>query len=442
MLPVFCLSFAINFFDESKVHAEYAFSANGYEYHFISGDYTDYSFMYGGNWDKVYPVIVGVFKNNLPHSSLVYIFVQKNGVWYYTIKDVSKDFAPVSSNSGAYAVFKIMQKDNNNYESELDKKRRADYLYDFAQNCFEQKKYYDALIAFQNYKKFDSEQKYFEVDYNIAICYWYIATIYLKKENYIDAVENYEKSLNIYEDYKKNFCQRHKYDSRSFEKTPRSQNFREGIYNGLVAAYIKLGKNYFDNQQYEKSLEVSEKANKYYKKFDEYYKETGLRLDEHKFYSILNEYNSEVLIYDNLGNAQLKLKNYDEAITNFKKALSQKSDYESAFNNLWTAYWESKKFNEAVEFYSQRVKNNKNDSKSWFRLGWSLNELKNYPESIKAIQKSIKLKPTANSYYWLACVYENSNSTKKAVPALKKALELNPNYEDAKNLLAKLSAKK
>lgn len=143
MLLALCLTIGF----DVKAHAEYAFSSGGYDYHFISGSDLNYSVSYGGNWDKVYPVIVGVYQNKVPRSSLLFVFAQKGGAWYYNIKDAGTDLAPVSSNSGAQTVFNLLQKEIARQHTVLDKQRKSDALRDTGIK-YSDAKFYDVAIMF------------------------------------------------------------------------------------------------------------------------------------------------------------------------------------------------------------------------------------------------------------------------------------------------------
>ena len=367
-----------------------------------------------------------------------YRFKFQNGQWGWIEPAKKLDFASTLGHSEegktVLAISQRLYKEKLNQER-LDNEKRLREEAERKRIAEEKDRIFNNLIAegdkFYNAKNYDSAKNSYEKARTENSS---------KVENFCDALINKGNELK----QEKNFAAAVDYYRKAVVMG--SINAGDGLYSSLVEtgnaarasknfddaikllneainfepnnslAYNNIGIVYADMEQYEKAIEYYDKA-----------------------LQILPTYTE---VYNNRGNAYKKLKNYDNAIADYKTALSQKLDDKNADVYLWSAYLESKKFNDAVEFYNKRVKNNKNESESWLRLGWSLNELKNYPESIKAIQKSIKLKPTANSYYWLACVYENSNNTKKAVTALKKSLELNPNYEDAKNKLAELSAKK
>ena len=158
------------------------------------------------------------------------------------------------------------------------------------------------------------------------------------------------------------------------------------------------------------------------------------------------ELNPTEIIYECRGNAYKNLGRYDEAIADYKKALELRPDYKFALDELWDAYCKSGKFDDAADFYNKHVTTQVDYSDSWFRLAWSLNEQKKFPEAIKAMHSFIDCfspdSSSANGWYWLARVYQNAGDTKKAVDACKKALKLDPEHTDAKKLLAQLSGGK
>ena len=68
--------------------------------------------------------------------------------------------------------------------------------------------------------------------------------------------------------------------------------------------------------------------------------------------------------------------------------------------------------------------------------------MQKYPDAVKALQTSAKLKPALNTYVQLGQVYENWGKKSKAISAYKKALEINPDEPYTKNKIAALTGKK
>lgn len=155
--------------------------------------------------------------------------------------------------------------------------------------------------------------------------------------------------------------------------------------------------------------------------------------------------------YGNLGWTYNKLERYDAAIESFKNSINLKPDYDFAHNWLESAYAEKyvklntdseKVYTDAVKFYTQLINKNQKDSTAYYWLGRYYDILQKYPDAVKALQTSAKLKPALNTYVQLGQVYENWGKKSKAISAYKKALEINPDEPYTKNKIAALTGKK
>jgi tetratricopeptide (TPR) repeat protein len=112
-------------------------------------------------------------------------------------------------------------------------------------------------------------------------------------------------------------------------------------------------------------------------------------------------------IHNDLGNAYAKLNLKDKGVVEFKKALELDPNYVYAHVNLGSIYFEEGKYQMAITQYNTAIEFD--------------------PKMIKA-------------YYNLAIVYLKTNQPYKAIKVLKDGLKTNPNAEELKKLLEKLSA--
>jgi tetratricopeptide (TPR) repeat protein len=102
-------------------------------------------------------------------------------------------------------------------------------------------------------------------------------------------------------------------------------------------------------------------------------------------------------------------KNYKEALTAFKNAITKKADYEDAI----------------------------------YEAGWCCNELEKYAEAVTYLEKAAKLSPSAAKiFYELGYAYENTKKENDAIVNYKKALELYPEYYDASKNIGDIYYKK
>lgn len=74
------------------------------------------------------------------------------------------------------------------------------------------------------------------------------------------------------------------------------------------------------------------------------------------------------------------------------------------------------------------------------RQGYYLLLEKKWPEAVELLEASVRIDPKqAQSWVWLGQGYQNSGQKQKAIEAYHKALEINPNQQDAKKGLQQLS---
>ncbi len=94
-----------------------------------------------------------------------------------------------------------------------------------------------------------------------------------------------------------------------------------------------------------------------------------------------------------------------------------------------------KKYVELAKFLTEESALYPNDSMNYYRLGIVEMYLNNYQDAIHAFLKSIKMKPTAQSYQALASAYLHVSEKTKAREALAEANKLDPKKQDIKELV-------
>jgi len=96
---------------------------------------------------------------------------------------------------------------------------------------------------------------------------------------------------------------------------------------------------------------------------------------------------------NNLGNVYGKQGKYEEAINNFQKALDQKSDYSPAHYNIARAYHLVGKKQEAAESYRKAIRFNPYFEQAFYNLAYLSMELSVFDEAIENFNKFIKMQP-------------------------------------------------
>lgn len=147
----------------------------------------------------------------------------------------------------------------------------------------------------------------------------------------------------------------------------------------------------------------------------------------------------EVNKFFEAGKAAFNLKNYDEAITNFKSAAEKiptpppPGVADVVWANLGKAYDAAKKYPEAVDAYKKAIEYKPTESNYYVNLSLAQIGAGQVEESQASVEKAAQLNP-ANAglaYYNLGVTLINRNQSKEAISPFKKAIELDPTYANA-----------
>ncbi|CAL2082395.1 tetratricopeptide repeat protein [Tenacibaculum sp. 190524A05c] len=169
--------------------------------------------------------------------------------------------------------------------------------------------------------------------------------------------------------------------------------------------------------------------------------------------------------YLQLSIKNIKIKKYKEAITAAKKALELDNNYSVAYNNMGFAYFSLNNFDWAIQAYNRAIKINPNyvlaknnlniaiaykdtfenpfntpkslylNEEDYIKIGLLNYSKGQYQYCIQNNVKSIEIKPTSIAYNNICTCYNQLKEFKKAEEACKKAIDLNPNNNLAKNNL-------
>lgn len=183
--------------------------------------------------------------------------------------------------------------------------------------------------------------------------------------------------------------------------------------------------------------------------------------------------------YNNLGMYYFGQGDKDTAERNYKKAIELDLEYSVAQNNLGMLYITQNRFNEAFEILTRAIETNPTYAHAHNNLGAVYLHRKNTKEAEASFRKSIaydnnyiasrdnlgtlllnkgdipsldeaekhlliaiSIKETAKTYNNLGVIYAKRNETKKAIEYFRKALKINPSFQNAINNLNALTKKK
>lgn len=258
----------------------------------------------------------------------------------------------------------------------------------------------------------------------------------MNQEKYLDAIELYEKALEINENNASawinlGLCYRHIND---FDKAIQHYNKALQIDPEYALAYNNMGWVYHLRGDEEKAAECYKKA----LKIDPAHDKALVNLTN--IYNDKGEFNKAIEAYRkaleknpddyynliDLGIAYRKTDQYDKAIDSYKRALDVKPEDKLAYNNIGYAYHCKKDYVKALDYYIDSLKL---DSAYDLPAG-NLNRLYDLfnEENINS----------PDLWYKLAKGYKTARNTEKALIAIKHCLDLDPDYEGAEKLQKKI----
>ncbi len=141
-----------------------------------------------------------------------------------------------------------------------------------------------------------------------------------------------------------------------------------------------------------------------------------------------------------------KAKNWDKAITEFRKAAQLESRYApnlvAALRQRATVYRAEEKFKEAVADLSEALKLKSDDADIFEARGYNEMQLKDYDKALEDYSQAIKLQPNEPKYYQVrAFILQTKDDFKAALADVDKVLQLDPQNADATQRKRFLEAK-
>jgi len=132
-----------------------------------------------------------------------------------------------------------------------------------------------------------------------------------------------------------------------------------------------------------------------------------------------------------------ELKQYDNALTQSKKAVELAPDNAAAWSNLGALYYMTDKPWDAIAAYKKALELDPNQPAAMINLGTLyLAQAGRLDEAIEALKKAQELDPNnAEVHYRLGIAYNKQGRHNVAIECLSRAVELNAKHCDAMNAL-------
>ncbi len=136
------------------------------------------------------------------------------------------------------------------------------------------------------------------------------------------------------------------------------------------------------------------------------------------------EPSDRAIAFLNKGIALYDLKQYDEAINAYNKAIAIDPEYANNFYNKGLALYKSGRYDEAITTLNKAIAINSNEFDNFYSKGLALYQLGRYDEAITTLNKAIAIDPDyPDVYYIKAYVYALANNKEKLLSNLEKAMK-------------------
>ncbi len=213
--------------------------------------------------------------------------------------------------------------------------------------------------------------------------------------------------------------------SKSKERTllEWKKSIREDWLESYEGLFVK-GKAYWTVKDYDEALL--------------YYKKALKALENYQFGDSITKKRAKIDLFSEMGRCNVNLKNYGEAIKNYKQALANgHSKYDSCwpYYYLGKVYYELGSYNEAIEYFNKSIELDSFNflaDLAYSELGLSYFKIGQYSKAIESYKQEIRMNPgNAYGHFNLGVVYINLGQYEEAKEAFKQAIRLNPDYTEA-----------
>lgn len=272
-------------------------------------------------------------------------------------------------------------------------------------------------------------------------------------KDYNAAIDNLRKVREVWPSVPKVFFEL----GYAFDKTKQADSAIQAYQKCLQlkpdysGANKNLGNLYYDKNDNDRALYYFrryEQASKDTIKDYLFYYRNGYLFNARKKYDSALLYLNKSLLYKTdylntwleMGFANTRLKNNEEAIANFTKAMELDSKSHIPTNGIAEVYRDNKKdMNEAMNWYRKTLAINPTERKACYGMGYCLNSQQKYSEAIPYLRTAIEKEPTYSAaFVELGYSLYKTGSYTEAEEKLLKAISLNPSNENARYYLVLL----
>ncbi|MBU2081990.1 tetratricopeptide repeat protein [Patescibacteria group bacterium] len=145
-----------------------------------------------------------------------------------------------------------------------------------------------------------------------------------------------------------------------------------------------------------------------------------------------------------LARVKVAKEDLDGAVADLEKAIDLKNDYTPVRFLLVQVYDQQGKLADAIKRAEELVSLNVNDVGALFQLGFLYYKNNQFEEAKPVFERAVELSPNySNARYFLGLIYDRDAATKeRALEQFNRIAELNPDNNEVKQIIANLTAKK
>jgi len=165
----------------------------------------------------------------------------------------------------------------------------------------------------------------------------------------------------------------------------------------------------------------------------------GITLFEHAI--SVNEYQTPnfVFAYNNLGHALVSQKRFEEAVTQYQRAIKINPDYSKAYNNLGHVLNELKRYDEAIEQFQQAISIEAKYAEVYNNQGNALKRKGKLKESKAYFEEAVRFADDyAEAHFKLAATLALQGRSNEAIGQYQQVLQIKPDFIQAHINLANL----
>ncbi|MEE2773894.1 MAG: tetratricopeptide repeat protein [Pseudomonadota bacterium] len=148
--------------------------------------------------------------------------------------------------------------------------------------------------------------------------------------------------------------------------------------------------------------------------------------------NMLSDFPNSPTLYSLCGASHAGMKQFDQAIVHYKKALKVKPDFFEAYINMGNAHKAKGDIEKAIDNYRSALKINPNIAEAYINMGNAQKDRGEVNAAIESFTQALTIKPNyIDIYINIGNALQASGDTEAAINNYKKALRIKPDFAEA-----------